>query len=203
MLRFAISPPLQNRASDAMQPIETPLPGVLELRPVIFQDSRGFFLETYHRDRLKLLGIIDEFVQDNHSRSVKGTLRGLHYQLHHAQAKLCRVIEGQALDVAVDIRIGSPTFGKWTSVVLCAETHNMLYIPAGFAHGFLALTDSVQFLYKCSDFYDRADEHGILWNDPALNIGWGLADPLVSEKDAKLPCLAAVADDLLPRYRAI
>lgn len=183
-----------------MQRIETPLPGVYELRPSVLQDARGFFMETYHRERFKSLGISDGFVQDNHSRSAKGSLRGLHYQLHRAQAKLCRVVEGEALDVAVDIRVGSPTFGKSASVVLSAETHNMIYIPAGFAHGFLALTDSVQFLYKCSDFYDRADEHGVLWNDPALKIEWGVAAPLVSEKDSKLPALADVPRDLLPRY---
>ncbi len=168
----------------------------------MFQDARGFFLESYHRERFKALGICEEFVQDNHSRSAKGTLRGLHYQLHHAQAKLCRVVEGEALDIAVDIRLGSPAFGQWASVTLSAAAHNMIYIPAGFAHGFLALSDSVQFLYKCSDFYDRADEHGVRWNDPALNIDWGVAAPLVSEKDAKLPALADVPRDLLPRYPA-
>lgn len=184
-----------------MQRIETSIPGVVELRPAVFQDARGFFIETYHRERFKAIGISDEFVQDNHSRSIKGTLRGLHYQLHRPQAKLCRVVEGQALDVAVDIRGGSPTFGQSVSVTLCADAHNMIYIPAGFAHGFIALTDSVQFLYKCSDFYDNSDEHGILWNDPMLNIRWGVAAPLVSGKDAKLPRLRDVAADLLPPYR--
>lgn len=196
-----ISLRLLGRRPDAMQRIETSIPGVLELRPTVFQDARGFFIETYHRDRFKAIGVTDEFVQDNHSRSAKGTLRGLHYQLHRPQAKLCRVVEGQALDVAVDIRAGSPTFGQSVSLALCAETHNMIYIPAGFAHGFVALTDSVQFLYKCSDFYDSSDEHGILWNDPALNIVWGIDAPLVSGKDAKLPRLADVAPELLPRYR--
>lgn len=184
-----------------MQRIETSIHGVLELRPTVFQDARGFFIETYHRERFKSIGITDDFVQDNHSRSVKGTLRGLHYQLRRAQAKLCRVVEGQALDVAVDIRAGSPTFGQWASVTLCAETHNMIYIPAGFAHGFVALTDSVQFLYMCSDFYDSSDEHGILWNDPTLNIRWGVDGPLVSGKDAGLPRLSDVAAELLPGYR--
>lgn len=185
-----------------MQRIETSLPGVLELRASVFQDARGFFMETYHRARFEALGIAEEFVQDNHSRSAKGTLRGLHYQLNHAQAKLCRVVEGEALDVAVDVRLGSPTFGRWASVTLSAEMHNMIYIPVGFAHGFLALTDAVQFLYKCSDFYDRADEHGVLWNDPALNIRWGFANPLISEKDSKLPPLADVPREVLPRYHA-
>jgi dTDP-4-dehydrorhamnose 3,5-epimerase len=184
-----------------MQRIETSLPGVYELRPPIFQDTRGFFLETYHQARFKALGITDDFVQDNHSRSLKGTLRGFHYQLHHPQAKLCRVVEGEALDVALDIRLGSPTFAQWTKVTLSAKTHNLIYIPAGFAHAFLALTDPVQFLYKCSDFYDREDEYGILWNDPDLNVSWGMAAPLISEKDAKFPKLADVPRELLPRIR--
>ncbi|HKS67254.1 MAG TPA: dTDP-4-dehydrorhamnose 3,5-epimerase [Candidatus Acidoferrales bacterium] len=184
-----------------MQRIETSLPGVCELRPAVLQDARGFFLETYHEERFRSLGITDHFVQDNHSRSARGTLRGLHYQLHHAQAKLCRVVEGEALDVAVDIRAGSPTFGKWAGITLSAKTHNMIYIPAGFAHGFLALTEPVQFLYKCSDFYDRADEHGVLWNDPGLKIAWGIGSPLISEKDARLPALADVPRELLPRFQ--
>jgi len=157
-------------------------------------------METYHRIQFAELGILDVFVQDNHSRSLKSTLRGLHYQTHHSQAKLCRVIEGEALDVAVDIRAGSPHFGKWASVRLSANDHNQIFIPAGFAHGFLALTDTVQFLYKCSDFYDPSDEHGILWNDPDINIEWGVTGPLVSDKDAKNSKLVDVPSDLLPRY---
>jgi dTDP-4-dehydrorhamnose 3,5-epimerase len=183
-----------------MQRFETSLTDVCELRPRIFQDARGFFMETYHRDRFAELGIRDSFVQDNHSQSSKDTLRGLHYQLNHPQAKLCRVIEGEALDVAVDIRIGSPTFGKWTSILLSAEKQNQIYIPAGLAHGFLALTDTVKFIYKCSDFYFPDDEHGILWNDPGLGIAWGAGHPLVSEKDARCPKLIDVARELLPRY---
>jgi dTDP-4-dehydrorhamnose 3,5-epimerase len=135
-----------------MERIETSLPGVFELRPPIFRDKRAFFLETYHLANFAELGIGDHFVQDNHSSSARGTLRGLHYQLQHPQAKLCRVVEGEALDVVVDIRVGSPQFGKWTSVLLSATTQNQIYVPAGFAHGFLALADTVQFLYKCSDF---------------------------------------------------
>lgn len=184
-----------------MQKIQTSLPGVLELRPEVHRDSRGFFLETYHKTAFAELGIADPFVQDNHSRSIQGTLRGLHYQLHHPQAKLCRVIEGEVLDVAVDIRRGSPHFGKWTSVVLSAKEQNQIYVPAGFAHGFLALSGVVQFLYKCSDFYAPADEYGILWNDPDLRIPWGLAAPVVSVKDAKNPRLAEVPQDRLPQYR--
>jgi dTDP-4-dehydrorhamnose 3,5-epimerase len=183
-----------------LQKIATSLPDVWELQPKVFRDARGFFLETYHRQKFSDLGIPEIFVQDNHSRSSKGTLRGLHYQQKHAQAKLCRVIEGEALDVAVDIRAGSPTFGKWASVLLSAERQNLVFIPRGFAHGFLTLTDSVQFLYKCSDFYDPSSEHGIIWNDPDLAISWGAANPLISEKDAKNPTLAATPREFLPVY---
>lgn len=183
-----------------MQRIETSLPGVLELRPKIFRDARGFFMETYHAKEFAALGITDTFVQDNHSRSARGTLRGLHYQLRHAQAKLCRVVEGEALDVAVDIRLGSPHFGKWTSVLLSAKEQNQIYIPAGFAHGFLALTDGVQFLYKCGDFYNSSDEYGVLWSDPGLKIAWGVNDPNVSEKDSKFSKLADVPHEFLPQY---
>jgi dTDP-4-dehydrorhamnose 3,5-epimerase len=183
-----------------MQRIETSLPGVFELRPVIHGDARGFFIETYHQSEFTSLGISDTFVQDNHSRSAKGTLRGLHYQLNHPQAKLCRVVEGEALDVAVDIRVGSPHFGRWTSILLSAAQHNQAYVPQGFAHGFLALTDNVQFLYKCNDYYAPADEHGILWNDPALQIAWGIISPVLSAKDAKNPRLAEIPKQLLPRY---
>jgi len=185
-----------------LQKIATSLPGVFELRPTVHRDSRGFFLETYHYAKLTALGIHDHFVQDNHSASRRNTLRGLHYQLRHPQAKLCRVIEGRALDVAVDIRLGSSAFGRWTSVLLSGETQNQIYIPAGFAHGFLALTDSVQFLYKCSDYYHHSDEHGILWSDPTLGIDWGVDDPLVSERDACLPTLGQLSPELLPKYSA-
>jgi dTDP-4-dehydrorhamnose 3,5-epimerase len=180
--------------------VNTALPDVWELQPKVFRDPRGFFLETYNRNRFVEIGIHENFVQDNHSRSSQGTLRGLHYQLRHAQAKLCRVIEGEAFDVAVDIRLGSPTFGKWTSVLLSAEKQNQIFIPAGFAHGFVARTDSVQFLYKCSEFYDPGDEHGIRWDDPALAIAWGVSNPLISEKDAKYSTLAEVSPENLPKY---
>lgn len=185
-----------------MQKINTSLPEVWELQPKVFRDPRGFFLETYHQQKFVDLGITDSFVQDNHSRSVRGTLRGLHYQLRHTQAKLCRVVEGEVLDVAVDVRLGSPNFGKWTSVLLSAERQNEIFIPKGFAHGFVALTDTVQFLYKCSDIYDPTSEQGIIWNDPGLNITWGIADPLISEKDAKYSTLAEMPRELLPVYPA-
>ena len=183
-----------------MDKIETSLPGVYELRPVVHRDPRGSLLETYHQARFSGLGIKDIFLQDNHSISPRGTLRGLHYQLLHAQAKLCRVIEGEALDVAVDIRIGSPHFGKWTSVRLSAKEHNQLYIPVGFAHGFLAMSETVQFLYKCSNYYAKSDEYGILWNDPALAISWNTQNPMLSQKDANSPRLADVPRQFLPQY---
>lgn len=157
-------------------------------------------METYHCLKFAEVGITDSFVQDNHAASSGTTLRGLHYQLHHAQAKVCRVVEGEALDVAVDIRLGSPHFGKWTSVLLSAKDQNQIYVPAGFAHGYLALSEKVQFLYKCSDFYDSTDEHGVLWNDPALNISWGINAPLLSDKDSRNPKLADVPHEFLPRY---
>ena len=183
-----------------MQRLETSLPGVYELRPVVHSDARGFFLETYHYARFIDLGVKETFLQDNHSTSSRGTLRGLHYQLLHAQAKLCRVIEGEALDVAVDIRLGSPHFGKWTSIRLSAKEQNQIYIPAGFAHGFLSLTETVQFLYKCSDYYAPSDEYGILWNDPVLGIDWGTLTPVLSQKDANNPKFAEIQPRFLPRY---
>jgi dTDP-4-dehydrorhamnose 3,5-epimerase len=184
-----------------LEKVETSLPDVWELRPKILRDARGFFLESYHQRRFSDLGIWDAFVQSNHSCSARGTLRGFHYQLRHPQAKLCRVVEGEALDVAVDIRVGSPNFGKWAAVVLSAQSLNEIYIPAGFAHGFLALTDRVQFLYQCSDFYDPADEYGIAWNDPQLAVPWGISVPVVSERDSQFPTLAAVSKERLPLYR--
>jgi dTDP-4-dehydrorhamnose 3,5-epimerase len=184
-----------------LQRIETSLPGVVELQPRVFGDARGFFLETFHLAKFRELGITETFVQDNHSFSRKGTLRGLHYQLHHPQAKLCRVVEGRAFDVVLDVREGSPHFGKWTSVLLSAERQNQIYIPAGFAHGFLALTDTVHFLYKCSDYYQPGDECGVLWSDPDLKISWGVESPIVSEKDQHLPNLATIPRKSLPQYR--
>jgi len=180
--------------------IESSLPGVWELHPKVFRDERGFFMETFHLTKFRELGVTETFIQDNHSCSRKGTLRGLHYQLRHPQAKLCRVVEGQALDVVLDIRAGSPHFGKWTSILLAAEQQNQVYVPAGFAHGFLALTDTVHFLYKCSDYYHPEDEFGVVWCDPELNISWGITDPAVSRKDAKLPCLSKIPKENLPQY---
>lgn len=183
-----------------MQRIETALPDVFLIEPKVIGDQRGFFLESYHREKYAALGIHDEFVQDNHSQSVRGTLRGLHYQLEHAQAKLCRVVQGEVLDVAVDIRRGSPTFGRWVSAVLSAENKRLIYVPQGFAHGFVVLSETAEFLYKCSDFYHAEHEHGVLWSDPQLNIRWNVANPILSAKDQKYPTLAQVPQELLPKY---
>ena len=183
-----------------MEKLATTLPDVWELQPKVVRDARGFFIETYQQQKFSALGIHDIFVQDNHSRSSKGTLRGLHYQLKRPQAKLCRVVEGEVVDVAVDIRLGSPNFGKWTSVLLSAERHNQIFIPQGFAHGFVALSDTVQFLYKCSDFYDPTSEYGIIWSDPGLAISWGISNPLISDKDSKYSTLETMPREFLPRY---
>lgn len=183
--------------------MDTALPGVCIIQPKVFRDPRGFFLEAYHKTKFSELGIADNFVQDNHSRSAKGVLRGLHYQLQHPQAKLCRVVEGEVLEVAVDIRVGSPNFGECVTAVLSSESHKQMYIPAGFAHGFLTLSDSAQFLYKCTDYYDPANEHGILWSDPDLGISWGIPSPLVSEKDKNHPPLVKIPQELLPLYPSL
>lgn len=180
--------------------METRLAGVRIIRPAVFEDARGFFLESYNQDKFAELGVTDHFVQDNHSRSVKGVLRGLHYQLRHPQAKLCRVIEGKVIDVVVDIQHGSPDFGKWISVELSAENRHQLYLPKGFAHGFLVLSEFAQFLYKCSDFYDPTDEAGVAWNDPDLNITWGVDDPVLSAKDSGYKRLKEIPPERLPRY---
>ncbi len=185
-----------------LQRFDTSIPGVYVVQSQVFRDARGFFVESYHRMKFAEIGIADEFVQDNHSRSARGVLRGLHYQLRRPQAKLCRVVEGEVLDVAVDIRVGSPFFGRWVSVVLSAEAQNQIYVPRGFAHGFVVLSETAQFLYKCSDFYDSSDERGIAWNDPDLNIAWGVSSPVLSERDQKHPPLAETPKESLPVYRA-
>lgn len=169
-----------------MKRIETNLPGVLILEPAVFPDERGFFLESYHREKFHELGIDATFVQDNQSRSRRGVLRGLHFQLKSPQTKLCSVASGAVLDVAVDIRVGSPTFGQWTSVLLSDENHRMVYVPRGFAHGFYVLSETVDFLYKCDAFYDPADQCGVLWSDPQIGIDWQIPTgqmPIVNDRD--------------------
>jgi dTDP-4-dehydrorhamnose 3,5-epimerase len=183
-----------------LQRIETSLPGVWLIQPKVHSDGRGFFMETYHREKFAALGIHDVFVQDNHSRSARGTLRGLHFQLRHPQAKLCRVVQGEVLDVAVDVRRGSPHFGKWVSAVLSAENQKQIYVPGGFAHGFLVLSETAEFLYKCSDLYDQEDEFGVAWNDPAIAIAWNVSAPLLSAKDQENPPLGQIPPLHLPVY---
>ena len=180
--------------------IETAVPGVFIIKPRIFRDARGFFAETYHAAKFKDIGVADTFVQDNHSRSGKGTLRGLHYQLRHPQAKLCRVVRGAVLDVAVDIRRGSPTFGQAATALLSAENMHQIYVPVGFAHGFAVLSEEAEFQYKCSDFYDPAGEYGVLWSDPALAIDWKVSNPTLSEKDSRYTRLSEIPAEHLPPY---
>ena len=179
-----------------MRVVSTALAGVLIIEPDIHADGRGFFVETYHADRYREHGIVGPFVQDNHSRSVAGTLRGLHLQLRRPQAKLIHVIEGEIFDVAVDVRRGSPTFGQWVGETLTAENFKQVYVPPGFAHGFCVLSPIAQVEYKCTDLYDPAGELGVAWNDPALAIPWPVSQPLLSKRDARHPTLAEVADKL-------
>jgi dTDP-4-dehydrorhamnose 3,5-epimerase len=183
-----------------MKRIDTPLPGVILIEPQVYRDDRGFFLETYHKSRFAEIGVTADFVQDNHSRSTKGTLRGLHYQLAHPQAKLCRAIHGEVLDVVVDIRAGSPAFGKHVKTILSSENKLQIYIPPGFAHGFLVLSESAEFLYKCSEFYVPKDQWGIAWNDSSLGIDWGTTEPVLSDKDRRNPEILNVSVDDLPRF---
>ncbi len=168
---------------------ETSLPGVLEIFPTVFKDQRGYFFESYREDWLSPFGVEHGWVQDNQSYSQKGTVRGLHFQhAPYAQAKLVRVIQGKVLDAVVDLRKDSPTFGKSLTVTLDTEKHNLLYIPAGFTHGFSVLEDAV-FVYKCSNYYNKPAEGGIIWNDPALGIDWQVSEPIISEKDSYWPTL--------------
>lgn len=165
---------------------KTAIPDVLLLKPRVFEDERGFFIETWNRRTFKELGIDYDFVQDNHSRSVKNTLRGIHYQIENPQGKLVRVTKGEVLDVAVDLRKNSPTFGKWVGQVLSAENKHLLWVPPGFGHAFLVLSETAEFQYKCTDYYNPKAERAILWNDPQLLINWPLNelnDIIMSEKD--------------------
>lgn len=176
----------------AYQVISTALPGVLILEPKVYGDSRGFFFESFNaQDFAKVTGLDVTFVQDNHSRSAQGVLRGLHYQIQQPQGKLVRVIEGEVFDVAVDIRRSSPHFGQWVGVHLSADNKRQLWVPPGFAHGFAVLSASAEFLYKTTDYYAPSYERCIVWNDPDLAIAWPLqAAPLLATKDAQAPLLA-------------
>jgi len=171
-----------------MNCIPTHIPDVLILEPKVFGDARGFFTESFNAETFaKVTGLRPNFVQDNHSKSAKGVLRGLHYQLQNAQDKLVRVVQGEVFDVAVDVRRSSPTFGQWVGVHLSAENHRQLWVPKGFAHGFIVLTETAEFLYKTTDYYDPASERAIAWDDPTLAIQWpmpdGMTAPALSAKD--------------------
>jgi len=182
-----------------MKVTETNLPGVLIIEPQVFQDARGFFLETFSASRYEAAGVVGPFVQDNHSRSLKGTVRGLHLQVRHPQGKLMRAVSGSMLDVAVDVRVGSPTFGKWTSAVLSGENFKQLYVPPGFAHGFAVLSDVVDVEYKCTAYYDPGDELSVLWNDPAVDVEWSVTEPTLSDRDRRARPLHDLLDRL-PKY---
>jgi dTDP-4-dehydrorhamnose 3,5-epimerase len=182
--------------------VPTELPDVLVIEPDVIRDSRGFFVEIYHAERYRQHGIAASFVQDNHSQSVGGTVRGLHLQVRHVQGKLIRVIEGEIFDVAVDVRRGSPTFGKWVGVLLSAENFKQCYLPPGLAHGFAVVSPTAQVEYKCTDVYDRASEIGIAWDDPALGIEWPVTTPILSDRDRRNPKLAELIDQL-PRFKSL
>ncbi|MBP9580894.1 MAG: dTDP-4-dehydrorhamnose 3,5-epimerase [Ignavibacteriaceae bacterium] len=179
-----------------MEVIKTELDGLLIIKPKVFNDDRGYFFESYNENTYRNAGIDYFFLQDNISKSIKGTVRGLHYQIgENAQGKLCKVIYGKVLDVAVDIRFGSPTFGKYFSSELSEENHTQLWIPPGFAHGFSVLSDEAIFSYKCTKLYSKPNERAIRYNDPDLNINWKVKNPIVSEKDLIAPLLKNINKD--------
>lgn len=180
-----------------MKVLSTDLPGVLIVEPEVFQDTRGFFLETYHARKYREAGIPEVFVQDNHSRSAQGTLRGLHAQRQHPQGKLVRVIQGEIFDVAVDIRRESPMFRRWVGITLSAENFRQVYVPPGFAHGFCVTSAVAEVEYKCTDFYDPTDEIGIVWNDPEIGIEWPIQEPILSDRDRGAARLTDVVESLL------
>jgi len=179
--------------------IPSRIPDALIIEPDVHGDGRGFFMESWHARKYAEAGLDVPFVQDNHSCSGKGVLRGLHYQLEHPQGKLVRVVSGTVFDVAVDVRKGSPTFGEWVGIELSGDNHKQFYVPPGFAHGFCVLSDRADFMYKCTDFYAPEYEHGILWDDPDIGIDWPGDDFRVSEKDARNRLLRDM-DDCLPVY---
>lgn len=185
-----------------MRRLPTELEGLVLIEPTVFGDERGFFLESFREDALAELGIQERFVQDNHSRSRRGVLRGMHFTVGEGQAKLVRVARGSVLDVVVDIRRGSPTFGRWESFELDDEAGRLLFVPIGFAHGFVALSDLADVLYKCSSYYDASLERGFAWDDPDVAIRWPVDDPIVSERDRAAPRLAEIAAGLPFRHPA-
>ena len=183
-----------------MKLIETALPDVMAIEPDVFVDERGYFFETYQAARYVEAGIPGTFVQDNLSYSKRGVLRGLHLQNPHAQAKLVYVPAGEIFDVAVDVRRGSPSFGRWVAMRLSSDNRRQLYIPAGFAHGFCVLSDWAHVIYKCTDFYDPAAEVSVLWNDPDIGIDWPVRDSRLSSKDGAAPLLKDIDPQRLPAY---
>ena len=185
-----------------MKVVETGLPGCVVIEPAVWGDARGFFYEAWNADRFGALGLPTKFVQSNVSSSARGVLRGLHYQWPNPQGKLVSVLEGEVYDVAVDIRRGSPTFGKATAVVLSADNKRHFWVPEGFAHGFAVLSERAIFSYLCTAGYDKAADAGIRWNDAALAIDWPIGHPALSDKDANAPFLADVPQDRLPVYTA-
>jgi dTDP-4-dehydrorhamnose 3,5-epimerase len=180
--------------------LPTELPGVLLVEPTVHRDDRGFFLETWHAQKYAAEGLDARFVQDNHSRSTRGTLRGLHAQLARPQGKLVRASQGEIYDVAVDIRVGSPHFGRSVGFVLSADNFRQLWIPEGFAHGFCVLSETAELQYKCTDVYDPSSEITVAWDDPALGIAWPVREPLLSAKDRSGKRLSAFAESELPRH---
>ncbi len=180
---------------------KTDLPGVLLIEPRVFKDSRGFFMETFHQKKYAEAGIDHAFLQDNYSHSTRGTLRGLHYQLKHPQAKLVYVIKGEIYDVAVDIRRGSPGFGKWVGQYLSDKNRRQIFVPEGFAHGFCVISETADVLYKTTDLYEPDDEYGVLWSDPTIRIDWPVEVPIVSDKDKQFPGLKEVTETHLPIYK--
>jgi len=178
---------------------QTPLPGVVVIEPQVFGDARGFFMETWQAERYAAAGF-PPFVQDNLSLSARGVLRGLHYQEPEAQGKLVSVLQGEVFDVAVDIRAGSPTFGKWHGVTLSAENKRQFYVPPGFAHGFVVTSETALFAYKCTALYRPQFDHGIRWDDPAIGVAWPVTEPTLSGKDREAPLLADVPEGELPQY---
>lgn len=184
-----------------MKSSPTTLPGVVVIEPRVFHDDRGFFLETFRDEQFAALGLPTAFRQDNHSRSRRGVLRGLHFQLNRPQGKLVTVIRGEVFDVAVDVRVGSPTFGRWFGLLLSDDQPRALWIPPGYAHGFCVLSDIADVIYKCTDVYEPDDNRGVCWSDPSLGIEWPVSTPLLSEKDESYAGLDATRADL-PRYAA-
>ncbi len=186
-----------------MRLTETGLPGVIIIEPDVFGDERGFFMETWHQLKYLEAGLTARFVQDNHSYSGKGVLRGLHFQCPNTQGKLVFVLRGEVFDVAVDIRSGSPTFGRWTGIILSGDNKLQLYIPEGFAHGFCVTSETALFAYKCTDIYNPRAEGGIIWNDPDIGIEWPFKEPVLSEKDKVYPLLSEISPERLPEYRSV